>query len=107
MRILPASFYRNGRRMQNDGMPRPGGMLRKVFDFMREHKGKPVHNKALKDILGVSKLSDKSKIFTDLRDFYGCDIRSVPDCHHKCLAGEWFGDEYVDYIAQHLETTDH
>jgi hypothetical protein len=45
----------------------------------------------------------RSRVIDDLKDYWGLDIRSVPNCHYKCLVGEWFGDKYVDYVAEKIK----
>ena len=69
-----------------------------MFDLFQKNKGIPIKNAELK------RFDEKinGRMLTDLIDYYGLDIRSVPDCHHKTLCGEWFGDRYVDYIADKL-----
>lgn len=103
MRILPASSYKTrgtkGPPLADSGVPEPGSVRRIVFDFFRERKGQPVKNT---EVWPLCKAGG-SRVIDDLKDFWGLDIRSVPDCHHKCLVGEWFGDKYVDYVAEKIK----
>ena len=107
MRILPASSYKTKKSkggvaappLTKDGMPELGSLRRQMFDYFRDRKGMPILNEELKKFdKGI-----KGRVLADLIDYYGLDIRSVPDCHHKTLCGEWFGDKYVDYIAEKLD----
>lgn len=110
MRIPSPSSYKfkslrlGGR--SKDGLPKEGGVPRKVYDYLNARKGTPILNSQILADLRIKHSSWRTAIIT-LTDFWGMDIRSIPDCHYKCLCGEWVGDEYVDHIAQHLETTDY
>lgn len=105
MRILPVSSYKtkkskggiSGAPLNEGGVPKDGTRLRQIFDFLKQHKASPI---PLKDFSVMCPSPQAlGAIFRSLEDFYGLDIRSIPDCHHKTLCGEWFGDKYVDYIA--------
>lgn len=76
-------------------MPREGSKIRALYDFLEARKGIPI------DIaLTVAAPNFRGDI-EKLRDFYGLDIRKI-SYGRWVLAGEWFGTEYRDYIAEHL-----
>lgn len=85
-----------------DGLPCVGGKPRILYDYLVQRKAVPISNKELKSACGLT--SSSLWIVADqLQNFWGLDIRSVPDRYHKCLVGEWVGDKYVDYIAEKIK----
>lgn len=95
MRVTPVSAFKGNSKLssQRDGMPMCGSALRELFDVFTSNRGVPIRMKISGPV---------SRRIDDLRDYYGLDIRSVPDRHHKCLVGEWIGDKYVDYVAEKI-----
>lgn len=94
-------------RMQSAGMvrgrvnqlrPREGSRLRATYDLFMANKGVPIDWKLPKKGDG----STQTALLDQLRDFYGLDIRRV-GYKRWVLAGEWFGETYVDYISDHLK----
>jgi hypothetical protein len=83
-------------------IPRQGTKIRELWDLFQNKRGEVV-------IFPLNTLYNKS-VLNALTDFYGLDIRCLS---HKSagrgkgscpgqwiLAGEWFGNEYKDYIAE-------
>ena len=54
---------------------------------------------------GSCRFGAGGRTITDLRDYYGLDIRKITT-RKWVLAGEWIGRTYVDYIADHLARLD-
>ena len=88
--------------------PREGSRLRELYDLLMGNAGKPVP-------LRVSQYAGRGANLTQLRDTYGLDIRMVRQGHTSALidrksvyvlAGEWFGDIYVDYTTSSEEQMD-
>lgn len=82
-------------------VPREGTQLRELWNIFQMHKGEVV-------ILPITVIYPKRCII-DLVDYYGLDIRNFGQTYGKgrgckaskwILAGEWFGKEYIDYIAR-------
>lgn len=93
MRCESAAVAKRGRGKAQRA-PREGTLLRGIFDRLQANKGKIVE-------MGDLHPSPPSK--RTLEDFYGLDIRCFGKPYHRgrlwCLAGEWFGKVYVDYVA--------
>jgi hypothetical protein len=76
--------------------PREGSRLREIFDSFQANKGIPIR-------------IDIGHAIYSLRDTYGMDLicliqkRRVNYQWLWVFAGEWFGDKYVDYIAQRID----
>lgn len=106
MRIASPSSYKFKSRIlgggSRDGKPPLGHVPRLLYDYLVERKGTPVLNKTIMTDLAINDNRLRVSIYA-LTDFWGLDIRSVPDCHHKCLVGEWFGDKYEDYVAEKIK----
>lgn len=92
MKTLPVSELKHSSRRHLRAYPDEGTRVRAVYDRLYANKGRPVF---IADLLRGNNRS--SRALSDLRDYYGCDIRRVSYRHHL-LAGEWFGSEYVDYV---------
>jgi hypothetical protein len=78
--------------------PQDGTRRRELYDVFKANEGIPIRVKLNHD------RGDHTAI-TALRDTYGLDIRLLrrgPGATWV-LAGEWFGSEYVDYIAQRIK----
>lgn len=76
---------------QNRRVPTPGTNLRMIYDLLMEHRGRVVEITLNKNTKGY--------MYNILPDMYGLDIRRIGK-NRFCLAGEWFGTEYRDYIAE-------
>ena len=75
-------------------LPREGTKRRELYDYLQANKG---------NVITVSFAPGHGKSeLAALQDFYGLDIRRI---RHRqwVLAGEWFGSEYCDYIAERLQ----
>lgn len=81
-------------------IPAGGSVARRVYDLLMQNKGIPI-DVSLTAIAAGSRKSH-GRVLEDLRDFYGLDIRRIQN-RRWVLAGEWFGKDYRDYIAEHLE----
>jgi hypothetical protein len=72
--------------------PREGTKLRQLYDLFQANKGQAVFfNRSRQDC----------RRFNDLTDYYGLEIQQVRR-GQWILAGEWFGNDFVDYT--HLKT---
>lgn len=92
MRIESPSQAKRPRTKPLQKVPREGTKLRELYDVLEANKGIAVK-------LGGS--IQGGRRMADLTDYYGLDVR----CAGRgtwILAGEWFGTEYVDYIARRL-----
>jgi hypothetical protein len=81
-------------------LPKEGTKLRRLYDYFQEHKGEAVH---LPDFFKPA--STAGVPINQLKDFYGCDIRSRPDptnSHFRlyCLVGEWHDKTYLNYSKE-------
>lgn len=79
--------------------PRPGTRTRRVYDRFMRLKGIPITG-SITEITGSGGGSAKA-IIEHLNNTYGLDIRYLYN-GKWVLAGEWFGTEYVDYIARRI-----
>lgn len=71
--------------------PREGTRLRELWDLFQANKGQPLaYSCTNRTGTGNNRRLD------DLRDYYGLDIRPAGR-GFWVLAGQWFGDEYVNY----------
>ena len=79
-----------------DKGPREGTRLRAIYDMFKGKPGLPIRFNAGR--------SNDYIAFTQLRDFYGLDIRRVDRNKQGMwiLAGEWFGSRYRDYVEERL-----
>lgn len=87
-------------------MPREGTCLRSVYDRFVEYPGKTIE-------FNPNELSNNKQILTQLRIYYGLDIRLIKQGSALverrslwCLVGEWFGKIYIDYTADTEEQMD-
>jgi hypothetical protein len=78
---------------QHVARPRPGSKIGELYDLFKANEGIPIQ-------LTIS--HSKHHRLRPLIDTYGLDIRCIRR-GTWVLAGEWFGSEYVDYIARHIE----
>jgi hypothetical protein len=89
-----------GRRQQK---PREGTLLREIYDLFKANEGLPIELNVASKFRGNCCAASEQ-----LQSIYGLDIRCLyPKCGHRkvsiwVLAGEWFGMDYVDYIARRL-----
>ncbi len=101
MRVDSANAAKHNK-LNTKKAPELGTKLRELWDLLQIYKGEVVT-----DDLAVR---FRYRCIEDLRDFYGLDIRCL-NCKGAgrgrgsqpgrwVLAGEWFGKNYVDYIAQ-------
>lgn len=79
--------------------PRPGTRLRRLYNFLMANKGNVLYD--LNKFEGVHIGNNQ---ITQLRDFYGLDIRRL-EKNAWVFAGEWFGGTYADYVADQLTTS--
>lgn len=71
-------------------IPADGTELRKLYNLFYRNKGKVITH--VFDPVSYASMDQ-------LRNFYGLDIRKI--AYRKwCLVGEWFGKDYVDYLAE-------
>jgi hypothetical protein len=75
--------------------PREGTRRRELYDLFKANEGIPIRAKFTR--------CDRGSM-SALQDSYGLDIRCLRRGPGSTwvLAGEWFGSEYVDYIAQRI-----
>lgn len=88
--------------------PRPGTGARRVYDWLFARPG-TWQRLPPPDDLGIRSTIGLNIIRAYMQDFYGLDIRQrdvgVKGARGKgrgsewMLAGEWFGNAYVDYVA--------
>ena len=85
-------------------IPKLGTKIRELWDLLHLHKGE----------VFIDRLTPRfgNGTIRQLRDFYGLDIRDLGEAkrpggkvgghgpHRWILAGEWFGRDYRDYIAE-------
>lgn len=81
--------------------PKEGSKLRRAFDLLMANKGVPI-DVALTCFEGKRNLH---RVVDDLQDYYGLDIRMLQP-GKWVLAGEWFGKNYRDYIADRIAEFD-
>jgi hypothetical protein len=103
MRCASATDIKNNRNPKNT-LPAAGTKMGKIYDQLKENKGEPVvitHHMS-PGAFGATLMQ--------LRDYYGLDVRQIQRANKKrgleakhCLVGEWFGNVYVDYIAEKME----
>lgn len=101
-RTMSIGRFKNGQGGYRRPVPAEGTRLRELYDLFKANEGVP-----------VAVATSRGRPVDDLTDFYGLDIMCLipgrggaPPHNVKpvyVLAGEWFGMEYVDYIARHLE----
>lgn len=86
--------------------PTPGSRIRRLWDRLYENRGLVIE---LID-LGYPGASYLASDIRRLQDTYGFDIRVRRRSWGRgggernalyCLVGEWKGDKYVDYVAEH------
>jgi hypothetical protein len=70
-------------------VPAEGTKVRATYDLFMAHKGEPI---------SFSRDRHHPFIIDRLVDTWGLDIRRIGKGRYL-LAGEWFGIEYVDYVA--------
>jgi hypothetical protein len=97
--MISAAAAKRGTVRVKDVLPREGTVTRKVYDMFMASRGVPI-------AFSHSALDRRHKcnmcsILEALRSRYGLDIR-VLEPGKWVLAGEWFGKNYIDYIAAHL-----
>ena len=94
MRTLSASEAKGRSKAHNNLIPKPNTKLRQVYDLLQNNKGR---------VVDTSELDRTAKQYLSgiLPDYYGLDIRRMAK-HRHCLVGEWFGRQYVDYVAERL-----
>jgi hypothetical protein len=95
MRVATVSEMKRGR-VPSRGEPREGTKVRAVYDLFMTHKGTPVSYSR----------AHRPEIIDRLTDNWGLDIRRVGKGRYL-LAGEWFGREYVDYVAARFHALEH
>jgi hypothetical protein len=92
---------KKGSKGRTQNIPREGSKIREIYDLFQASKGVTIE---------WSYKAGGKRLMQDLKDYYGLDIRRIQSGSSKTgrkslyvLAGEWFGSEYVDYIARELE----
>lgn len=81
-------------------IPREGTRLRAGYFLFQANKGLPIEA-SLSEIFCSPRDKRASNSIEQLRSFYGMDIRKLGP-RRWVLAGEWFGREYRDYIADRI-----
>src|SRR5882672_2543672 len=74
-------------------IPKEGTKTLELYDLFQANKGKIIHKP-------ISKIYN-SVFIRALTDYYGLDIMNL-GYGKWVLAGEWVGNNYVDYIAAEL-----
>jgi hypothetical protein len=96
MRSASVSEHKGKSTQRTQRIPREGTQLRALYDLFVANKGR---------VVDVSPTMRGGRALSDLTDYYEMDIRKLG--HRRwVLAGEWFGPDYVDYIAAVLENHD-
>ena len=94
MKMMSVSDVKKGRssrrELSRSVAPREGTRTRELYDMFLQNRGIPV--------VYSHTLKQDSYLLSQLVDRYGLDIRRI-DRGLWVLAGEWFGKNYVDYIA--------
>ena len=96
MKLASATVSKGFGRTDTHPRPQEGTRLRRMFDLFVKQKGCPVEIS-----LTWFEGKNSSALVEQLRDCYGLDLRRLSN-KRWVLAGEWFGDFYVDYIADKL-----
>ena len=101
MRCSSATKIKSGKDWGAQKRPDPESRLGMLYDAFKNNAWEPVQFK-------LNKLDSSYR--DRLIDFYGLDIRLLDRGDSRLgklstyvLAGEWFGSEYVDYIAEKLK----
>lgn len=98
MRVLPASHLKGKPRLPVQPKPREGTNLRALYDLFMGQRGLVI-DLPISTMPQFGKPSSMGATLSQLRDFYGLDIRNL-GYRRWILAGEWFGATYVDYVAE-------
>lgn len=85
MKLLSAADIKRDRVVKAK-LPREGSYLRKCYDLFLNNRGVPI------------RFVEQSKVTHQLQNCYGLDVRCI-EPGKWVLAGEWFGRNYIDYIA--------
>ena len=107
--VSAASQLKRPGHLNRKDRPSPGTRLGYAYDVFTNNKGVPIHGCAAEIFGGPH----SRRAISDLRDYYGLDIRCVDRGGGRArrgakwvLAGEWFGRVYVDYIAERLSSSE-
>jgi hypothetical protein len=101
MHVATVSSLKGSLDNKHQERPRTGTRLGELYELFKANEGIP--------IVGVTFTGSSYTRIGQLQDFYGLDIRCIHRGGHQrgkstwVLAGEWFGSEYVDYIARRIE----
>ena len=88
MKLLSVSDIKRDRAVKAK-LPREGSYLRECYDLFLNNRGVPIR---------FVERNNNRNATRQLQDYYGLDIRCI-EPGKWVLAGEWFGKNYVDYIA--------
>lgn len=109
MRLMSANTIkanaRGKRSKQKRDVPDEGSLIRLLWDVLHANKGRFV------PVSGLDTGYNKHSLYAargQLTDFWGLDIAYKPGKKGPkgykemswCLVGEWFGKDYVDYLAE-------
>lgn len=95
MRVATVASIKNGWKPRCL-VPTEGTKIRGVYDQFMAHRGEPI----------AFTIDPRYPTAIDqLMNVYGLDIRRLRN-GHWLLAGEWFGREYVDYVAARFHALD-
>lgn len=102
MRVASAADLKSSQSKQNNpsGLPHEGTYIREVYDIFKANAGYIIQF----DEMTTKQYHRFAAIINQLRDFYGCDIRTISkqgmrkDARQYLLAGEWIGEHYADYV---------
>lgn len=96
MKFLSVSQIKRDSKTTFAPYPVEGSRTREICEMFRNSPGIPIR---------WSKTNDDAPRLESLIDRYGLDIRRLgPEMW--VLAGEWFGSEYRDYIAEYIARMD-
>jgi hypothetical protein len=90
MRVETVSSMKGNASRRGHDRPSAGTKLGDLYDLFKANEGIP-----------IAWRQGSGRSLEQLQDFYGLDIRCIRS-GIWVLAGEWFGSEYVDYIARRI-----
>jgi hypothetical protein len=105
MSVAAMKGVRRGRPRHTE--PTPGTETRRVYDFLMENKGNFVY--IPREMVSIK---HANQIKRSLIDMYGLDVRTKRMFTQNgafkkslwCLAGEYVGRGYIDYVAEKFES---
>ena len=103
MRVESAAMAKKKQIWQGSRRPDPNSRVGQLYDFLRAHRGQFV------SIPTQFRYGGRlGQSISQLQNFYGLDIRNCRiegnkyNFLYSCV-GEWFGKDYVDYLAERIE----